>query len=211
MNFNVHSSLEGRHALLGASRYQWINDSDTDILERVGRGYIVDLGTKLHDVARKRIKHGFKLKKYDRDSVIVDVLDDGIPRMVIDYVDFDRIYSNLMTYVNDAIGYRMSPEVVLAYSDICFGTTDAIRFDEKENMLRIHDLKTGSYPAHMEQLLVYAALFCLEYRKKPGNIKTELRIYQSNDIVTAEPTADDILPIMDKIVRFDKLIKARKD
>ena len=211
MNFNNHFSLEGKHALLGASKYNWLNDSDDEVMERIGRSYAAELGTQLHDVARKRIKYGFKLRKHDRDSVIVDILDRGIPRMVLDYVDFDFIYSNLTNYVNDAIGFRMTPEVILVYSDICFGTADTVRFDEKEKLLRIHDLKTGSAPAHMEQLLIYAALFCLEYRKKPGEIHTELRIYQSNDIITAEPSADDILPVMDKIVRFDKLIRARRD
>jgi hypothetical protein len=34
----------------------------------------------------------------------------------------------------------------------------------------------------------------------------ELRIYQSNEILIHNPTADDIRPIMDKIVAFDKVI-----
>ncbi len=211
MNFTKHYSLEGKHAVLGASRYNWIGDTEQDVLERVGRGYLTELGTQIHDIARRRIKYGFKLKKHDRDSVIVDLLDSGIPRLTFDYIDFDFMYQNLMNYVNDAIGFRMVPEVVLAYSDICFGTADAVRFDEKDNLLRIHDLKTGSSTAHMEQLLIYAALFCLEYRKKPGEIKSELRIYQSNEITRYEASADDILPIMDKIVSFDKIIRAGQE
>jgi hypothetical protein len=58
----------------------------------------------------------------------------------------------------------------------------------------------------MEQLLIYAALFCLEYRKKPGDIEIELRLYQFDDYTVAKPTAEDILPIMDKIITFDKII-----
>ena len=211
MVFTNHYTLEGKHALLSPSKYGWINDRENDILERIGRSYYSELGTQLHDIARARIKYGFKLKKHDRDSVIVDILDRGIPRLVIDYVDFEFIYANLANYVNDAIGYRMSPEVVLAYSDICFGTCDAVKFDDKEKFLRIHDLKTGTTPAHMEQLLIYAALFCLEYHKKPGEINAELRIYQSGEIETCTPDATDILPIMDKIISFDKLIRSRKD
>ena len=38
----------------------------------------------------------------------------------------------------------------------------------------------------------------------------ELRIYQNNEIVVHHPTADDILPIMDKIVTFDKIIEKLK-
>ena len=107
-------------------------------------------------------------------------------------------------YVNDAIGYSMTPEQVLYYSPNCFGTADSISF--RNNFLRIHDLKTGETPAHIEQLMIYAALFCLEYKVKPGEIKFELRIYQFDDIMICNPTAEDILPIMDKIISFDKII-----
>ena len=113
---------------------------------------------------------------------------------------------NLMTYVNDGIGFKMEPEVVLRYSNNFFGTTDAIRYFENERFLRIHDYKSGVTPAHMEQLMIYAALFCLEYRKKPFEINTELRIYQNNEIFYHNPEADELLPIMDKIVTFDKWI-----
>ena len=63
----------------------------------------------------------------------------------------------------------------------------------------------------MEQLLIYAALFCLEYLVKPGDIQIELRIYQHNEILLHEPTADEILPIMDKIISFDKVLKQIKE
>ena len=111
-------------------------------------------------------------------------------------------------YVNDAIGFKMDPEVVLYYSDNCFGTADAISF--KNGMLRIHDLKTGITPAKMEQLLIYAALFCLEYKVKPGTIKSELRIYQNDDILIFEPEADDILPVMSKIKHCDEILNKIK-
>jgi hypothetical protein len=111
----------------------------------------------------------------------------------------------LYTYVNDAIGFKMKTEVVLYYSDRFFGTADAICF--RNGVLRIHDLKTGKTPVHIEQLMVYAALFCLEYKIKPGEIDIELRIYQNDDILYCNPEADEILPIMDKIIRFDKLLE----
>lgn len=107
-------------------------------------------------------------------------------------------------YINDAIGFKMIPEQVLYYSQYSFGTADAISF--RQNFLRIHDLKTGITPAHMEQLLIYAALFCLEYKIDPTSIEIELRIYQSDDIVIHNPNADEILTLMDQIVLFDKLI-----
>ena len=139
-------------------------------------------GTKLHDFAAQCIELGQKLPKSKK---------------------------TLNMYVNDAIGFRMTPEQVLYYSDNCFGTADAISF--RDGLLRIHDLKTGATPAHMEQLMIYAALFCLEYRMKPAEIGMELRLYQSDEILIHEPEVDEIVPIMDKIVSFDKLIQRIKD
>ena len=114
----------------------------------------------------------------------------------------------LNAYVNDAIGFRMTPEQVLYYSGNCFGTADSITF--KNNLLRIHDLKTGAVPAHMEQLFIYDALFCLEYRVHPQDIQIENRIYQNDDIFTVNPTEAEIKPIMDKIIEFDKIITELK-
>ena len=85
-----------------------------------------------------------------------------------------------------------------------FGTADAICF--RNNTLRIHDLKTGTTPAKIEQLEIYAALFCLEYKIKPGEIDIELRLYQNNEVLVHKPTAEDILPIMDKIVHLNKIL-----
>ena len=109
-------------------------------------------------------------------------------------------------YVNDAIKYKMSPEVLLYYSDNCFGTADAIIFDDKKRTLRIHDLKTGVTPAHMEQLEIYAAFFCLEYQKNPEDIMIVLRLYQNNEIIEEIPEPQVIREIMAKIILFDKRI-----
>lgn len=177
MNFIKHSNLEGQHAFLGASKYHWINYDENKVAESYSKFLAVQRGTELHEFAAQCIKLGQKLPKSRK---------------------------TLNMYVNDAIGYKMTPEQVLYYSDNCFGTADAISF--RNNLLRIHDLKTGVIPAHIEQLEIYAALFCLEYKVKPGNIEFELRIYQSDEILYHTPTAEDILPIMDKIIAFDKII-----
>lgn len=177
MNFVKHSELEGLHAFLGASKYHWINYDEEKVAD-VYRKHMATLrGTELHEFASQCIKLGQKLPKSKK---------------------------TLNMYVNDAIGYNMKPEQILCYSFNCFGTCDAISFSN--NKLRIHDLKTGATPAHMEQLLIYAALFCLEYKHDPNEIDIELRIYQSNEVVYHTPTADDILAIMDQIVSFDKII-----
>ena len=62
----------------------------------------------------------------------------------------------------------------------------------------------------MEQLIIYAALFCLNYNVKPGEMQSELRIYQNNEILTFCPEADDILPVMDHIVTFDKAYSKKR-
>ena len=105
----------------------------------------------------------------------------------------------------------MKPEVVLYYSDNFFGTADTISFRKNpetgRNILRIHDLKTGKTPVHIEQLEIYAALFCLEYGVKPRDIDIELRIYQNDEVWFHKPEPEDIILIMNKIVHLDKVIK----
>jgi len=110
----------------------------------------------------------------------------------------------LNMYVNDSILLGLAPEQPLVYSANAFGTADAIGFFDP--VLRVHDLKTGRSPVHMDQLLVYAAYFCLEYMHRPEDLTMELRIYQGNGIKVHQPNHTEIRPIMDKIVHFDKLI-----
>ena len=113
-------------------------------------------------------------------------------------------------YVNDALKFKLTPEQPLYYSRNCFGTADGISFDEQKRFLRIHDLKTGASPTHMEQLQIYAALFCLEYHVKPGTFDSELRIYQNDAIQIYVPESTDIAKIMDTIIRFDDRIEKLK-
>ena len=177
MNFVKHLNLNGLHAPFSPSQSSWLRYDDSKALEVYNNKKAAEIGTKLHAWAKDTIDLGIKQPKSKK-----------------------TIYA----YVNDAIGYRMSTEVVLYYSDRFFGTADAISF--RDGLLRIHDLKTGKLPVHMEQLEIYAALFCLEYRVKPGDIQIELRIYQNDEIIYHNPTAEDIVPIMDKIMHLDKLL-----
>lgn len=181
MNFNKHSNLEGQHAFLSASKYHWVNYDE----EKLSNSYIKFLatqkGTELHDFACRCIKLGVKLPKNKK---------------------------TLNLYVNDAIGFKMTPEQPLYYSDNCFGTADAICF--RQNFLRIHDFKSGVTPASIRQLEIYAALFCLEYRMNPADIGMELRIYQSDEVLVHSPDPNHIRYIMDKIIMFDKQIDKLK-
>lgn len=180
MNFNKHSDLIGQHAFLGASKYHWLNYDNDKLVQAYLSSLAVQKGTELHDLACKLIKLGVKLPKSK---------------------------STLNMYVNDAISYRLTPEQPLYFSRNCFGTADAISFNEKNRFLRIHDLKTGVTAAHMEQLEIYAALFCLEYHFQPVDIGMELRIYQNNEVLTHSPKGDDIRTIMQKIIVFDDKIE----
>ena len=177
MNFNKHFELEGKHAFLGASNCHWLNYDEKKLVESYSRRLAVQRGTELHALAAQCIKLAQKLPKSRK---------------------------TLNMYVNDAIDLRMTPEQPLYYSDNCFGTADAIAF--RDGLLRVHDLKTGVTLAHMEQLIIYAALFCLEYHVKPGEIQTELRLYQNDGVLVRNPEADELVPVMDKIISFDKII-----
>ena len=181
MNFVKHSNLEGLHAPFSASQSAWLRYDDAKAIEVFKNKQAAELGSRLHAWAKDTIDLGIKQPRSNK---------------------------TLYAYVNDAIGYKMSTEVVLYYSDYFFGTADAISF--RNNILRIHDLKTGSsgkIENHIEQLEVYAALFCLEYRFKPGEIKMELRVYKSDEVLVHTPTAEDILPIMDKIISLNKILE----
>lgn len=183
MQFNDHSRLRGQHAFLSASQSAWVNYNDDKLIEVYrAREIAVRRGIKLHAFAAEAIELGIKLPKSKK---------------------------TLNMYINDAIGYKMTPEQVLYYSENAFGTADAISF--KNGLLRIHDLKTGIHPANMRQLEVYAAFFCLEYAIRPHEIEMELRIYQNDEIIYHNPEIDDIVPIMDTVVRLDKLIKQIKE
>lgn len=177
MNFNVHSRLEGQHAFLSASKYHWVNYDEEKLTNTFMKFQATQRGTELHALASELIRLGVKLPKTNK---------------------------TLNLYVNDAIGFRMNTEQILYYSDNCFGTADTISF--RKNMLRIHDLKSGEAPASIKQLMIYNALFCLEYNIKPNDIETELRLYQSDQIIVHVPEYLDIITIMDKIITFDKKI-----
>ena len=177
MNFNAHSELIGKHALLSPSNYHWLNYDDNKMTDRFYTSQATEIGTRKHAWAAETIALGIRQKKTRQ---------------------------TLNMYVNDAIAYGMTPEQPLYFSRNCFGTADALSF--KKNLLRIHDLKTGTTPASLKQLEIYAALFCMEYKQEPGKIDMELRIYQNNEIISEVPDPDDIFHIMDTIVRLDKLL-----
>lgn len=182
MEWNDHSKFKGTHAFLGASNFTWLGDDKEKLRKRYINFLAKERGTQLHALAEQMIKLGKRCPETT--------------------MSFDQ-------YVNDAIAYGMEPEKLLFYSENAYGTADAILYENK--FLRIHDLKTGKTPVHMEQLYVYAALFCLEYHMKPSSMTIETRLYYNDEPPMIErPQADLIIPIMEKIITGDKIIKEVK-
>lgn len=153
--------------------------------QKIHSRYAALRGTELHDVAKTLIRLRLKQPKTS---------------------------ASFNMYVNDAIGFNMTPEQLLFYSYNAFGTADAIWFgpnyhvDRTRNLLRIHDLKTGEGATKMEQLYVYAALFCLEYGIDPLTIDFEFRIYQYDDRNIEIGDPELVKEIMERIVHCDALV-----
>lgn len=183
MRFNKHPDLEGKHAYLSPSNYSWLNYDD----EKFDRVFINQMtkekGTRLHALACELITLGVKLPASQK---------------------------TLNMYVNDCIGFKLTPELVLYYSENCFGTADALGYTP--GLLRISDLKTGLNKAYMHQLEIYAAIFFLEYGAIAplDGTKIELRIYQNNTCWLHEPDNRVIFQIMTNIIAKDKRIKTLK-
>ena len=182
MQWNNHSRLSGSHAFLSASKYAWLNYDDDKLRDIYANVQAAAMGTRLHAFAAEAITLGRKQP---------------------------RTKDTLNMYINDAIGFKMSPEVVLYFSDFCYGTADAISF--RDDMLRIHDLKTGVHEAKFDQLYIYAAIFCHEYDVRPKDIDMELRIYQNKDVRIATPDPADVKDIMDKMKHFDDILQSMKE
>ena len=184
MRWHEHSNLKDKHAFLSPSGYSWLKYDDEKLVTTYNNMKAKELGTKLHEMARDDIKYGMKRPNN---------------------------HQTYNMYVNDAIGYRMEPEVPLMYSSFCFGTADAIQYYEKKKFLRIHDLKTGVLPASMKQLYIYAAIFFLEYGDEykvgPEDVEIELRIYQNDEIIKECPAAEDIRDVMDNIIHKDIILR----
>jgi len=181
---NTHRNLEGLHARLSPSQHAWVNYDEDKFLRVLTSQEAAAKGDRLHELAMRLIRDGVKLP---------------------------RTPKTLNMYVNDAIGYRMTPEQTLFYSPEFFGTADALKFTPSKRHLRVHDLKTGVTPAKVTQLECYCALFCLEYGFSPFDLDMEARIYQSDEVAVFEVDPDVVFRIMEKAKFFDLLIRQRRE
>ena len=207
MVFEKHLELLEQHAFLSPSKVSWINYSEEELKERYLNSKAAEYGTQLHQFAHDAIVLN-RMQPRNKDAVNM--------------------------FINDAIGFKMSSEQPLYYSGYCFGTTDAISY--RKNILRISDLKTGVTKPHMEQLRIYAALFCLEYQRLVARLRHEglsdldiseklevdpkelhfdpmqfkqivLRIYQFNDIDEEIADPEEIRALMDIIVASTTVLR----
>ncbi len=179
MIWKNYSHLKNTHAFLSPSRHYWLNYSEEKLVQTYMNHRKVSMGSEYHNLASRLINLAVRLP---------------------------NTAASFNSFVNDAIGYKMESEVLLYYSPNCYGTTDAISFND--GLLRIHDLKTGtSTNASMNQLLIYAGLFILDYGVSNRELKgVELRIYQNSDVTEFFPSPKDVFDVANTIVQSDKII-----
>ena len=182
MIWNEHLDIEGQHAFLSASNHHWLNYSNEKLIAVYKNLKSKEEGTWLHNFASMAIQKKIKLAKNKQ---------------------------TLNLFVNDSIGFNMTSEQMLQYSNNSFGTADAISF--KDNVLKIFDFKSGSIKASFRQLDIYAALFCLEYNVNPYSVIFQSRIYQSNSYIEVYQEPVYIDSIMKIIVEFDNLLEVVKN
>lgn len=169
------SRYKGTHAPLSPSSPSWINYDQEKLKAYIRNLYAKERGTRLHALAEEMIKMQIKPQKSKK---------------------------TFHQYVTDAINYGMTPEEMVFYSPNIYGTSDAILFEN--GRLRIHDLKTGTVTTpKIEQLKIYAALYCLEHDIDPKDIDTELRIYWNDDIIAEGFDASENAHYMEQIRNAD--------
>lgn len=194
MEWIPHWNLQGKHAFLSPSGYSWLGYDEDKMARSYENKQNTARGTALHELASQLIMSKTELAPKKKA---------------------------LNLFVNDCIRDNMSSEVLLYYSDYCFGTADGIKWDSDNNELRIYDLKTGVSKPSFKQLDIYAALFCLEYGVNPKKITIIQRLYQGNgyseqvilkDKARLEDENDgNIAWIMDHIKKMSKVLQEKED
>lgn len=171
---------DGDHAFLSASAHAWFNYDDEKLVKVYMSKLAASRGTALHALACNLIKLKVKLPESKR---------------------------TLNMYVNDCIKEGLRPEEKLYYSKFAYGTADAISYDR--GVLKVSDLKTGKTKVSFLQLMIYASLFILCYPEIPlKKVKRIiLRIYQNDEVEVKEIEIDELLPVIDKIKRYSKILE----
>lgn len=186
--WNNHQELEGTHSFLSPSNNSWLRYTEDKLISTYRKHRAKEEGTILHEFASQAINLGIKLKEEN---------------------------STLNLFVNDCIDEYIHSEVLLYYSEYCYGTADGIKYDRPNKHIIIADLKNGSSHKSLtkfeDQLSVYAALMCLEYKLDPLDHTYEGRIYVSNakSITSIDP--EYVLMIMNKIILFSTILEETRN
>ena len=213
MNSQAFLTLQMEHAPFSPSQPVWLNYSDDDLIESFKNKHRAELGTEIHEWVSIQIQLGQTVsspraaEKGVRTHIFTKYQSAPDYRDVLIFsLDFlpAAVFGTVKSFVNDAVGFRMNSEEKIEYSSLFWGTSDAVKFSNNE--LLVFDLKTGAKPAKTDQLLVYAGLYCLQHNHKPSKLKTELRIYQNNEILVNEPEPEVIQDVMDRIVHKNKVL-----
>lgn len=184
LELHEHPELKDLHAPFSPSQFYWINYDREKLINFWDNRKAQQIGTDVHSFAAEQLRQEY----YFREN--------NLP--------FSNRHSHrdiFSLFINHSIDNWMKPEVAVKYSDICFGHADSLAFNLKKRTLYINDLKTGKHPAAMDQLEIYAAIFFAEYSPtlqfehfiNIEECKTELRIFQNNEIILSEPPMDYLL------------------
>lgn len=138
------------HATFSPSDKTWLNYDREKIRQRVVAARAVQRGTELHELA----EHCIRMK-----------------------TPLDPSNGVISTYVRDCIEYDMNTEVQMMYSEDIGGTADALHYDQAANRLYVFDLKTGDRKTSINQVIIYAALWCLTNYHNALSMTFDLRIY----------------------------------
>lgn len=215
------SSTSTSHAPFPPSQPSWVRYTDAQVIEAFKNKYRSDIGTEIHEWASHQIILGSKpsgirevergVKTHIYEKYMVDtskVYDPRVGSIFLDHLRYlpGEAYLSVKMFVCDSIGFRMESEQKLSVSKVIEGTADAVRFYPKDNLLRISDLKTGSRPAKIEQVFIYAALYCYENRLDPLKTNFEARIYQNGEIYIEQPTGEEIKSLLNTILHINEVV-----
>jgi len=207
LELNEHSELIGKHAPFSPSQHYWIDYSPEKLLAYWDNKDAQLVGTKVHQHAADLINMHY------------DFLEMGLPSPV-SLIFKARKKDTVSLHVTHSAQHWLGAEVPVKYSDICFGTADAIGFHIPTKTLYVNDLKTGKIQGDMRQLEQYAAIFLAEYSSalqfqhhiNLNECKIQLRIFQYDDCVLAEPPADYILnEVLEKARRQHEVLAEALD
>lgn len=184
LELTPHPELRDKHALFSPSQHNWIDYDEAKLLTFYDNRDAQVVGTQAHVYAAELIRMHYWFLEHNLPSPISL-----------------RRKDSVSLHVMHSINHWLQPEVPVKYSDICFGTSDALGFHLPTKTLRINDLKTGRLPGDMRQLEQYAAIFFAEYAPilqykymiDINECKVELRIFQYDDITLVEPPIDYII------------------